>query len=223
MAIVLFVEQTSWLRFSWLSRGVWVFVESQNRGRWSVGQAFVIYSGGHFSACRQRKPQSWNKKQKCSPAPVPHTFRTWWRSAWLITLRARPVWLVSFIMRYQQSRADHHCIIYLYQILVLRKCFTVIIHEQEWWGSVSNYSHIYSGASRWCYHSLWPPAHGFWTEWDMSIVGKGKGWQTRPSRFSNTPPILAFHISIHLCVLDNGVRFGRGCPAGLDSPTFACS
>lgn len=159
MAIVLLVEQTSWLRFSWLSRGVWVFVESQNCGRWLVGQAFVIYLGGH-SACRQRKPQSWNKKQKCSPTLVPHTFRTWWRSTWLITLRARPVWLVIYNeVSAEQSRSSLY---YLYlQDIGLRKCFTVIIiHEQEWWGSVSNHGHIYSWASRWCYHSLWPPAHG---------------------------------------------------------------
>lgn len=160
MAIVLLVEQTSWLWFSWLSRGVWVFCWKSKLWE-AIGRSGIRHLfGGTLSACRQRKPQSWNKKQKCSPTPVPHTFRTWWRSTWLITLRARPVWLVIYNeVSAEQSRSSLY---YLYlQDIGLRKCFTVIIiHEQEWWGSVSNHGHIYSWASRWCYHSLWPPAHG---------------------------------------------------------------
>lgn len=159
-------------------------------------------------------------KSRNTPAPVPHTFRTSWGSAWLITLRARPVWCVSFIMSYQQSTAYHHCIIYSQKAWVYKKAFSdIIISKSDMVLLEITAMFIAELASV----TPYDPCSWVWTGRSKSIVGKGKGWLTCPLCFLNTPLLLAVQISIHLCVLDNSVWLGRGCPVGLDSPTFARS
>ncbi len=87
-------------------------------------------------------------------------------------------------------------------------------------GSVSNHSHVYSKVSQ-CYHPM-TPVHGFGQDGPSPSWERGKVDRHVPCAF-RTPSASGCPDRYPSVCFGQQVWLGRGCPVGLDSPTFARS